>query len=75
MTLSGLGEIYDKMRELVSKQDASALIDQSYNCTSIDETDTRKKPNPNMILEACQDWGIVAVSDSANCEVSVLILF
>lgn len=58
LTLPELGEIHDKMEFLLKEQDDHAVIDRIYICTSIDNNDPRKKPNPGMIIEACRDFEV-----------------
>lgn len=55
---AGLGEIHAWMERLLLEGDANACIDKIYVCTSVDEADHRKKPNPGMIYEVCRDFGI-----------------
>lgn len=58
LTSSGLEEIHIHMQSLLLQEDSCATIDRIYVCTSVEEWDIRKKPNPGMITEACIDWGI-----------------
>mmetsp|Transcript_20512 Transcript_20512/g.41929 ORF Transcript_20512/g.41929 Transcript_20512/m.41929 type:complete len:259 (+) Transcript_20512:181-957(+) len=58
LTLSELEKIHIHMRSLLLQEDSWATIDRIYVCTSVEERDIRKKPNPGMITEACIDWGI-----------------
>jgi HAD superfamily hydrolase (TIGR01662 family) len=60
LTQSELDEIHDEMKLRLFQEDDCAVIDQIYVCTSVDERDPRKIPNPGMITEACKDWGITA---------------
>ncbi|KAL7528248.1 hypothetical protein ACHAXR_002346 [Thalassiosira sp. AJA248-18] len=60
--MSDLGSIHDKMEQLLVEGDSCAVIDRIYVCTSVDENDPRKKPNPGMIIEACHDMQV----DPAN---------
>mmetsp|Transcript_13184 Transcript_13184/g.17254 ORF Transcript_13184/g.17254 Transcript_13184/m.17254 type:complete len:227 (-) Transcript_13184:36-716(-) len=60
LTLSELDEIHKEMQKRLLQTDGCAVIDQIYVCTSVDENDPRKKPNPGMMIEACQDWGVDA---------------
>ncbi len=43
-------------RQLI-KEDSNTCIDKIYVCTT-EKDDPRIKPNPGMILEACQDFGV-----------------
>ena len=58
LSLSELDEIHGVMRRKLLEQDECAVIDQIYVCTLVEECDFRKKPNPGMIMEACNDWGV-----------------
>lgn len=60
LTQSELDGIHDEMKQQLFQEDNCAVIDQIYVCTSVDEKDPRKKPNPGMITEACEEWGIAA---------------
>eukprot|EP00980_Cylindrotheca_fusiformis_P021808 scaffold8642_cov105-Cylindrotheca_fusiformis.AAC.4 len=60
LSQSELEEIHDAMRQMLCKADECAVLDQIYVCTSVDDNDRRKKPNPGMIFEACRDHGVDA---------------
>lgn len=58
LTMSELEDIHERMERLLTEQDARAVIDRIYVCTSVDGKDLRRKPNPGMIIEACRDIGV-----------------
>lgn len=57
LTTSELNDIHFEMKRLLLEQDKDASIDMIYVCTS-SKDDPRKKPNPGMIVEACQDFQV-----------------
>lgn len=52
-----LNDIHIEMQQMLLQQDSDAFIDNIYFCTSAEDS-PRKKPNPGMIHEACQDFGV-----------------
>lgn len=53
---SELNDIHTEMQQMLLQQDNDATVDKVYFCTSAQDS-PRKKPNPGMIKEACQDFG------------------
>jgi histidinol phosphatase-like enzyme len=52
---------------MLLKQDSDAMPNESYVCTSLNDSgDPRMKPNPGMILEACQNEKVAKVSPNKS---------
>ena len=55
----GLVEIHNLLQDMLCHDDSDAVLDNIYVCTSTkDRNDPRMKPNPGMIIEACNDFQI-----------------
>lgn len=56
-----LKKIHDKLQKMLLDDDERAVIDKIFYCTSLrNSNDYRMKPNPGMIHEACDYFGIHA---------------
>lgn len=54
-------DIHGKLREMLLQEDPDAIVDVIFYCTSLrDSGDYRMKPNPGMIVEAEEMFGIPA---------------
>jgi D-glycero-alpha-D-manno-heptose 1-phosphate guanylyltransferase len=62
MTEEALDAIHKKMLDQVKA--AGGRIDAIYYCSSIDNTDPKRKPNPGMALQACQELPGIDLSRS-----------
>jgi D-glycero-D-manno-heptose 1,7-bisphosphate phosphatase len=59
LTKTGLTDIHNQMGKLLMEEDADAVVDQIYVCTSTKEmNDPRMKPSPGMLLEAIRDANV-----------------
>jgi len=58
ITNNDLISIHDTLQTMLLEDNANAVIDQIFTCTSLrDSGDYRMKPNPGMIYEACDYFG------------------
>jgi D-glycero-D-manno-heptose 1,7-bisphosphate phosphatase len=55
---TGLEDIHDHMNELFKAE--GAFIDRIYVCFSADPQDSRRKPNPGLLLDALKDFKVKA---------------
>lgn len=61
---SQLDDIHDMMVQQLLEEDADAILDRLYICTTTNPIeDARRKPNPGMMLEAMEDFQV----DTADC--------
>mmetsp|Transcript_29281 Transcript_29281/g.33703 ORF Transcript_29281/g.33703 Transcript_29281/m.33703 type:complete len:246 (+) Transcript_29281:33-770(+) len=69
---SELKYIHETLQSMLIAEDSDAILDKLYVCTSTnDQDDQRMKPNPGMILEALEQFGVngnecVFVGDTAT---------
>ena len=62
MTLGQLEEIHSRMLESITG--AGGRIDRIYLCTSVDDSDPMRKPNPGMAMQAMQDYPDITMERS-----------
>ena len=62
MTQAQLDDIHSRMLKAI--KDAGGRIDRIYQCTSVDDSDPMRKPNPGMALQAMKDYPDVRMERS-----------
>jgi len=62
MTLDQLKDIHSRMLEAIGK--AGGRIDRIYLCTSVNDADPMRKPNPGMAQQAMRDYPDVRMERS-----------